>query len=76
MELFLKLKAIEMESFRCIVSRLERVVVVRPIYVLFSLETQSPRGHLNKYTTLVLSRTSVDGGVLLEIIRLEVLNFL
>ena len=31
----------ELESLRCIVNCLERVVVVRPTYVLFSLETVS-----------------------------------
>ena len=61
-EWFLRCKAIELESLRCIVSRLERFVVVRPTYALFSLETQSPKGHLNIYTTLVLSRSSVEGG--------------
>ena len=65
-----------MESLRCIVSRLERVVVVRPTYASFSFETQSPKGHLNIYTTLILSRSSIEGEVLLEIIRLEVLNLL
>ena len=34
-EWFLRCKAMELESLRCIVSRLERVVVVRPTYVLF-----------------------------------------
>ena len=29
----------ELESLRCIISCLERVVVVRPTYALFSLET-------------------------------------
>ena len=53
-------KAMELESLRCIVSRLERVVVVRPTYALFSLETQSPMGHLNIYT-FVLTRSSVEG---------------
>ena len=52
----LRWKAIELESLRCIVSCLERVVVVRTSYALFSLEAQSPREHLNKYKTLVLSR--------------------
>ena len=37
----LRCKAMEQESLRCIVSRLERVVVVRPTYALFSLETQT-----------------------------------
>ena len=40
-------KAMELESLRCIVSRLERVVVIRPTCALFSLETQSSKGHLN-----------------------------
>ena len=61
----------ELESLRYIVSRLERVVV-RPTYVLSSLKTQSPIGDLNIYTTFVLSRSSVEGEELLEIIRLEV----
>ena len=34
-------KAMELESLRCIVSHLGRVVVVRPTYTLFSLETVS-----------------------------------
>ena len=38
-EWILRCKAMELESLRCIVSRLERVVEVRPTYVLFSLET-------------------------------------
>ena len=75
-EWFLRCKAIELESLRCIEGRVERVVVVRPIYALCSLETQSPRGHLNIYTTLVLSGSLVVGEALLEIIRLEVLNFM
>ena len=66
----------ELESLRCIVSHMERVVVVRPTYALFSLETQSPREHLDLYSTFVQSRSSIDWEVLLEIIRLEVLNFL
>ena len=43
---------------------------------IFSLETQSPKGHLCTYTTFVLSRSSVEGEELLEMIRLEVLNLL
>ena len=39
-EWVLRCKAMELESLRCIVSRLERVVVVRTTYTLFSLETQ------------------------------------
>ena len=76
MECVLRCKAMELESLRCIVSRLERVVVVRPTYILFSLETQSPKGHLNIYTTLILSISSGEEEVLFELIRLEVLNFL
>ena len=70
-EWVLRCKAMELESLRCIVSRLERVVVVKRTYVLFSLETQSPKGHLNIYTTLVLSISSVEREVLLKIIRLD-----
>ena len=66
----------KLELLRCIVSRLERVVVVRPTYTLFSLETQSPKGHLNIYTMLILSRSSVEGEALYETIRLEVINLL
>ena len=66
----------ELESSRCIVNRLERIVVVRLTYVLFSLESQYLTRHLNIYTTFVLLRSSVEVGVLLEIIRLEVLNLL
>ena len=73
-EWVLRCKARELESLRCIVSRLERVVVVRLTYALFSLKIQSPKGHLNIYITLILSRSSVEREVLLEIIRLEILN--
>ena len=38
---FKMLGYMELESLMCIVSRLERVVVVRPTYVLFCLETHS-----------------------------------
>ena len=74
-ECVLRCKAIELESLRCIVSRLERVVVVNQ-HTHYFLWRQSPKGHLNIYTMLVLSRSSVEGEVLLEIIRLEVLNLL
>ena len=47
---------IELESIKCAVRRLQRVEVVRLTYVLFSLVTQSPEGHLNIDTTFVLSR--------------------
>ena len=75
-EWILRCKAMELESLRCILSLLERVVVVRPTYALFSLETQSPKGYLNIYTTFVQSRSSVEEEEFLEIIRLEVLNLL
>ena len=75
-EWVLRCKAMELESLRCIVRRFERVVVDRPMYVLFSLERQSLKGHLNMYTAFVLSRSSVEEEELLEIIRLEVLNLL
>ena len=64
------------ESLRCLLRHLERVIVVRPTYILFSLVAQSPKGHLNIYTMFVQSRSSVEGKVLLEIIRLAVLNLL
>ena len=35
---------------------------------------QSPKGHMNIYMIFVLSRNSVEGKELLEIIRLQVLN--
>ena len=73
-EWVLRCKPMELESLRCMVSRLERVIVVRPTYVLFSLETQSPKGHLNIHTTFVLSGNSEEWGELLEIIKLEVFN--
>ena len=62
-----------LESLRCIVSSLERVVVVRPTYVLFSLETQSPKGPLNIYTTFIKKFSGREE--LVKIIRL-VLNLL
>ena len=75
-EWVLRSKAMELESLRCIVSCLEIVVVVR--YALFSWETQSPKGHLNVYIYMmfVQTRNSAEREVLMEIIRLEVLNLL
>ena len=75
-EWVLRCNAIELESLRCIVSHLERAVVVRPTYALLPLETQSPKRHLNIYMMFVLSRSSVEEEVLLEMIRLEDLNLL
>ena len=45
------------------------------MYILFSLETQSSKGHLNIYTMFVLSGSYWRGN-LFEIIRLDVLNLL
>ena len=71
-EWLLKCWAMELELLRCIVKHLERVIVVRPSYILFSLETHSPKGHLNIYMMFVLSRSSVEEGDLFEIIRLYI----
>ena len=49
-ERVLRCKAMELESLRCIVNLLERVVVVRPTYALFSWETVSPKRHFYIYT--------------------------
>ena len=46
-EFLKKCCAMELVSERCIVSFLDRVVVVKPIYSLLFLEIQSPKGHLN-----------------------------
>ena len=75
-EWILRCKAMELESLECVVSRLESVVAVRPTYVLFLFETQSPRGYLIKYARFIRSRSSVEWGELLKRIRLEVLNLL
>ena len=54
-ECFFKCWGIELVSERCIVSLLDRVVEVKPTYILLLLsEIQSPKGHLNLYITLVL----------------------
>ena len=53
-EWLLRCKAMKLESLRCTVRRLERVVAVRQTYVLFLLETRSPKRYLNIYTTFVL----------------------
>ena len=66
-EWVLRCKPMELESLRCIVNSLERVVVVRPTYALFYLETQSPKGNLNICTMFIQSRISVKGEELLEI---------
>ena len=54
-EWFLRCKAMVLESLRCIVRRLERVVVDTPTYVrTIFVGDKSPKGHLNIYTTFVL----------------------
>ena len=48
-ECFFKCLAIELVSERCIVSLLDRVVEVKPTYILSLLEIQSSKRHLNLY---------------------------
>ena len=74
-EWVLRCKTTEPESLRGIVRRLGRVVVLSPRYVLFALQTHSPKGHLNIYTTFVRLSSSVEGKELLEIVKSEILNF-
>ena len=63
-------------SERCIISLFDRVVEVKPTYILFSAEIQYPKGHLNLYITLVFCKTPIEGGELFLMIKLEVLNLL
>ena len=64
-------------SERCIVSLLDRVVEVKPTYILLLLsEIQSPKGHLNLYITLVFCKTPIEGEELFLMTRFEVLNLL
>ena len=60
-EYFFKCWAIELVSERCIVSLLNRVVEVKPTYILLLSEIQSPKGHLNLYITLVFCKTPIEG---------------
>ena len=61
-ECFFKCWAIELVSERCIVSLLDRVVEVKPTYILLLLsEIQSPKCHLNWYITLVFCKTPIEG---------------
>ena len=62
-------------SERCIVSLLDRVVEVKPTYILLLSEIQSPKGHLNLYITLVFCKTPIEGEELF-LTRFEVLNLL
>ena len=45
--MFFRRCAMGLLSERCIVSLLDRVFVVKPIYVLLFSEIQSPKRHLN-----------------------------
>ena len=73
-ECFFKCWAIELVSERCIVSLLDRVVEVKPTYILLLLsEIQSPKGHLNLYITLVFCKTPIEGEELFLMTKFEVL---
>ena len=63
-------------SERCIVSLLDRVVEVKPTYILLLSEIQSPKGHLNLYITLIFCKTPIKGEELFLMTRFEVLNLL
>ena len=67
---------IELVSERCIVSLLDRVVEVKPTYILLLSEIQSPKGHLNLYITLVFCKTPIEGEELFLMTKFEVLNLL
>ena len=75
-ECFFKCWAIELVSERCIVSLLDRVVEVKPTYILLLSEIQSPKGHLNLYITLVFCKTPIEGEELFLMTRFEVLSLL
>ena len=61
MNVFSRCCAMELVSERCIVSLLNRVVEVKPTYLLLFSEIQSLKGHLNWYITLVVCKTPIDG---------------
>ena len=76
-ECFFRCWAIELVSERCIVSLLDRVVEIKPTYILLlSSEIQSPKGHLNLYITLVFCKTPIEGEELFIMTKFEVLNLL
>ena len=52
---FFRCWTIEPVSERCIVSLLNRVVRVKPTYILLFSEIQFPKGNLNWYITLVIT---------------------
>ena len=66
----------ELVPERCIVSLLDRVVVVKPTYIQLFSEIQSPKGYLNWYITLVFCKTPIEGEELFLMTKLEVLNLL
>ena len=45
--MFFRCCAMELESKRCAVSLFDRIVEVKPMYILLFSEMQSPKGHLN-----------------------------
>ena len=63
-EWVLRCKAIELESLRCTVSRLERVVVVRPTYALFCGETVSQGTFEHIYDVCPIKKFSGRGSVI------------
>ena len=74
--MFFKCWAIELVSERCIVSLFDRVVEVKPTYLILLSEIQSPKGHLNLYITLVFCKTPIEGEELFLMTKFEVLNLL
>ena len=74
-ECFFKCFSMELVSERSIVSLLDRVVEVKPTYILFS-KIQSPKGHLDLYITFVFCKTPIEGEELFLMTKLEVLNLL
>ena len=69
---FFRCCAMELVSERCIVSLLNRVVEIKPMYILLFSEIKSPKG----YITLVFCKTPIKGEELLLMTKLEVLNLL
>ena len=66
----------ELVSERYIVSLLNKVVEVKPTYILLFSEIQSPKRHLNWYIMLVFCKTPIKGEELFLMTKLEVLNLL
>ena len=58
-ECFFKCCAMELLLERLIVRLLDRVVEVKPSYVLLYLEIESPKGHLNWHITLIFCKTPI-----------------